>query len=451
MKLSTVFISGIFLITIGYFFIPYPITQEHYSTAAYSQYSYQQVSKLPTTFNPSPLRAGAAKVDITPKIGIPMGGYGALTSRLNTGHSQRVFARAITLVNNTQKVVFLNIEFLLPLPLLVNEVVRKSGLKREQIFFSASHTHSGPGGYSKKFSSELALGSFHAEYFDQLVTQLVKAITLSQENLAPITLNYSQTILDQPLAQKIAPSRFNKNKSPQTQRTSLHFLTLNTTETTLAIIASANAHSTVYKSTNHKINGDYPGILTNIMEEKCQCIAAFAAGSVGGNGSPSMDNKLALEDAIKQYAEFLYAMLSQHEAPSKTYQISATNIVSNILPVQLPESVFHLNENWKLNPKLVKLLLHDENTYLHLLSIGKLVFVGFPADYSEQLSLELIEWGRNNQTLIWPSSFNGDYVGYIMSSAQYDIPHYTTRNMNFFGKWAGDYMNDLVKAYLLKQ
>jgi len=451
MKLSTVFISGIVLITFGYFFLPYPITQEHYSTSEYSKYTYQQVDKLPTALNPSPLKAGAAKIDITPKIGVPMGGYGALTSRPNTGHSQPVFARAITLANNTQKVVFLNIEFLLPLPLLVNEVVRKSGLKREQIFFSATHTHSGPGGYSKKFSSELALGGFQAEYFNQLVTQLVKVVKLSQENLATITLNYSQTIVDQPLAQKIAPSRFNEDESPKPQQTSLHFLTLNTAEKTLAIIASANAHSTVYNSINRKINGDYPGILMNIMEKTCQCIAAFAAGSVGGNSSPAMDNKLALEDTIKQYAEFLYTMLAKHEAQSKTYQISATSIVTHIIPVRLPEPVFHLNENWKLNPKLVKLLLHDENTYLHLLSIGKLIFVGFPADYSEQLSLELIAWGRNNQSLIWPSSFNGDYVGYIMSSAQYDIPHYTTRNMNFFGKWTGDYMNDLVKAYLLKQ
>ncbi len=451
MKPSKLLVTLILLVIFVYYCAPYPIVQEHYSSSNYAKYSYQQIDKFKPSFDTSPLKAGVAKVDITPGIGVPMGGYGSITSRPNSGHSQKVYARAIALSNDTQTVIILNAEFLLPLPFLIDEVVKKSGLKREQIYFTATHTHSGPGGYTKKLSSEFALGNFHDEYFSQLVSQLSTAIKRSQENLHNVTIHYTQTTLDPHTSQNIAPSRFDENESPIPHQTTLHFLSLDTDEKTLALIATVNAHPTVYKSINTKINGDYPGILATIMEQRCQCIAAFAAGAVGGNSSPQLDNNLALEQTIKNYAEKLYAKLTKDKLQSKTYQASEVSISADILAVKLPDSVFHINENWKLNPRLFKLLLHDENTYIHVLRIGDLVFAGFPADYSEQLANKLIRWGNNNKTYIWPTSFNGDYIGYIMTSAQYEFPHYTTRDMNFFGKWTGDYMNDLTKAYLLQR
>jgi hypothetical protein len=98
-----------------------------------------------------------------------------------------------------------------------------------------------------------------------------------------------------------------------------------------------------------------------------------------------------------------------------------------------------------LNPLFTGHLL-DRRTHLHVIRIGKAVLVGFPADYSSDLAIMLDGWFSERGLEFVPTSFNGDWRGYIFSSETFfKYGKYETRLMSYYGPWIGEYLNDLVK------
>src|SRR4051812_13000924 len=97
------------------------------------------------------LRAGAGQADITPpKTGYYLGGW-TRADRTAQGQSTRLFANTIVLQRGHGKVALVAAElFAIPAG-LQEDVARKVadlGYTKETILLAASHTHSGPGGFS---------------------------------------------------------------------------------------------------------------------------------------------------------------------------------------------------------------------------------------------------------------------------------------------------------------
>ena len=104
----------------------------------------------PAAANAAGLRAGVGKADITPKTGYYLGGW---TRADRTGHGQhtRLYSRALVLERDGRKVALVQVDlFGVPGGLLrhVGERLADRGLSERNIVISASHTHSGPGGYA---------------------------------------------------------------------------------------------------------------------------------------------------------------------------------------------------------------------------------------------------------------------------------------------------------------
>src|SRR4051794_21814451 len=95
------------------------------------------------------LTAGVGKADITPRTGYYLGGW---TRADRTAHGQhtRLFSRAMVLERNGRKVALAQVDlFMIPGGMVqhVGERLADIGLSERSILLSASHTHSGPGGY----------------------------------------------------------------------------------------------------------------------------------------------------------------------------------------------------------------------------------------------------------------------------------------------------------------
>ena len=59
------------------------------------------------------------------------------------------------------------------------------------------------------------------------------------------------------------------------------------------------------------------------------------------------------------------------------------------------------------------------------------MLLGAPADYNGNMASELRGEGGVRGIV---TSFNGDYIGYIVPKARYDVDSYEPRNMAFFGR-----------------
>src|SRR4029077_11620455 len=96
------------------------------------------------------LRAGAGRSDVTPPTGFYTMGY-VRSDAVARGQHTRLFARAIVLKEGRRKLALVAIDLGFTPGGLVHEVamiVAKRGFTERNILISASHTHSGPAGWS---------------------------------------------------------------------------------------------------------------------------------------------------------------------------------------------------------------------------------------------------------------------------------------------------------------
>lgn len=151
------------------------------------------------------LRAAAGKADITPKLGYYLGGW-TRADRVAQGQHTRLHARALVLQRGATKVALVSIDlFMVPGGLVkhVGDALRERGLSEQQLLISASHTHSGPGGYANyptlntaapslqtatdpgSFFSLLAPGPADPQLYRFVVEQITTAIRRADDRLAP--------------------------------------------------------------------------------------------------------------------------------------------------------------------------------------------------------------------------------------------------------------------------
>ena len=96
------------------------------------------------------LKAGVGKADITPQTGYYLGGW-TRADRIAQGQHTRLFSRAMVLERQGRKFALVQVDlFMVPGGMVkqIGEILAKRGFSERNILISASHTHSGPGGYA---------------------------------------------------------------------------------------------------------------------------------------------------------------------------------------------------------------------------------------------------------------------------------------------------------------
>src|SRR4051794_12340038 len=151
------------------------------------------------------LRAGAGRADITPKTGYYLGGW-TRADRTSHGQLTRLFARTIVLERGGHKVALVSIDlFMVPGGLVkqIGDRLAARGLSEQNIVVSASHTHSGPGGYANFPTLNTAAPSLQTatdpvsyfnffnpkradpELYRFLLEQIEKSIVRADDDLGP--------------------------------------------------------------------------------------------------------------------------------------------------------------------------------------------------------------------------------------------------------------------------
>ena len=137
------------------------------------------------------LKAGFARVDITPPLGVSVQGY--FERRTAKGVLDPLLATAVAFDNGEKKavvisvdVIGMNMEFM---SLLRPQVAEAAGLDTDGVFIACTHTHLGPG----VASTESKIGAFeNAEYGEWLRTRIADCAAMAVEDLAPATMKYTR-------------------------------------------------------------------------------------------------------------------------------------------------------------------------------------------------------------------------------------------------------------------
>ncbi len=445
------FIAFLFVLFIG----PWPLAESDFHHASYAENTFARIQQAKIDQHSGPLLAGAAQADITPPPGVPLGGYSARSPKANTGAMAPVHVGALSLGNGQHTVTLISAEILLPLPRLVDAVVKRTGLARESLYFTASHTHSGPGGYADSFVARFTLGELDPAYFELLVSRISQAVMQSRRALQPARLHYYRLRPSPELAGRLI---YNQLEHGPHAHSTVHVLQLLSKKggQALATLLSFSAHPTFLGRINRQVSGDYPALVTQQLQTLLHGPVLFAAGAVGGmlpmglGQIPATDlprELTQMQDMATRLADFIIARLA--DTPP-TLSLERAAIATLLLPVDLPPPSYRLGEHWQLSPWLIDLVFHSRHSYVHALRVGDIVWLGYPADYAGELAMELERWGEARNIYPWVSSFNGDYIGYLSPSERFSMPHYTVRDVSFYGRWAGDYFNAIGKRLMQK-
>ncbi len=236
------------------------------------------------------LKAGAAKVDITPPIGFPMWGYGARHDAPSTGVLDPLHARALVLEVGKERIALVSLDLGRAPTRQSTAAIRarvKSAAGIEHLFLVGSHTHHGPVIEVNTWPTP------QHSYVAQLEQKISDVILRAAQALRPARLG---------IASKQVPYNRNRHSKLPDKPVDREFLVLRVEGLDGKPIAHAvnfAAHPTMLPAGMRRFSADYPGALAELVEKETGVPCLFLQGAAGdlstnpgGEGGPQKFGQL---------------------------------------------------------------------------------------------------------------------------------------------------------------
>ena len=251
-------------------------------------------------------RAGVARAKITPDLPVWLNGYAARTHPANHV-MQDLWAKALALDDGrggrivivTADILFLPRELTDP----VAERCRKQfGLKRAQLLFNASHTHSGPAIWPRihvSFDLNPQDTESAHQYALKLMGQLVQIVGESLSNLSPAELAYGEGEAGFAVNRRIALLRkLNPGKDfPAPQDHSVPVVRVTAPDgKPIAVLFGYACHNTTLTGEFYEVGGDYAGFAQVALERSHRGAQAMFLELCGGDQNPDPRSRLDLAE-----------------------------------------------------------------------------------------------------------------------------------------------------------
>jgi hypothetical protein len=383
-------------------------------------------------------RAGWARAEIAPPAGVPLAGFGDREGAPSTGTRDPVHVRAFAIEAGEHRIILIAAD-LLELDAHAAEEVRirlEGDIPRDHVFFTASHTHSGPGGYASGLVWELVTGPYDGDAFEAVVAAHVGAAQGALADLADVKIGtasvqvpgliMNRTEKDGPVDDRLFLMRFEKKDR-------------------VAAFWAYGCHAVTLPAKNLLLSADYPGEVAGAFEGKTLDLLAFAAGGVG-----SANPRHEREDT-SWIVDPLVRGVSRALALAAARSRSDGALASAQVTRPLPPLRYRVSDDVAVWGEIVAPLIDMPELSYGAVAIGDTVLLHLPSETSGMLTKTArARAGRSGVELaILP--FNGTYVGYVTPSRIYDLPeeegeellYYETHTMTFLGPYGGDLMMNL--------
>lgn len=218
------------------------------------------------------LKAGAAKVDITPPIGFPMWGYGARHDAGSVGVLDPLQARALVLAVGGEKIALVSLD-LGRAPIRHSMQVIRARVKAvagiEHLYLVGSHTHHGP-----------------VIELDDWPTPKNSYVREVEEKLANVIIEADKNLRAAKWGIASREVSFNRNRHSKLadKPVDREFLVLRVEDMEAKPIAHAvnfAAHPTMREARDLRFSADYPGALAAVVEKETGAPCLFLQGAAG--------------------------------------------------------------------------------------------------------------------------------------------------------------------------
>jgi hypothetical protein len=217
------------------------------------------------------LKAGAAKVDITPPSRYAMWGYGARHDGPSTGVLDPLRARALVLAVGDERIALVSLDLGRAPTRQSTAAIRAKVLKEagvQHVFLVASHTHHGP-------VIELDDWPKKDPYVRRLEQKLAGVIIEAAKKLRPARIGVAAEL-----------GTWNRNRHSKladkpVDRELLVLRALGADGKPIAHAVNLAAHPTMHPWDTYKFSADYPGAMADLVEKETGVPCLFLQGAAG--------------------------------------------------------------------------------------------------------------------------------------------------------------------------
>jgi hypothetical protein len=438
-------ITGIFMIILtgGCSVIKKPYFQSEYFKSTISRFD---SLKINVKASEDSIYAGFSKVSITPVIKtgkkvnksekISIAGFGQLKTKYATGVHDSIFVRAVALRSGRNHFTLVSADMLLIPPDVVDSVysrLSQKGIDRNHLFLTATHTHSGIGGWGKGLLAKLISGKKNPYIRELLAKGITDAVLHANNDLYPASMATGSFKAPQFLRNRLTGDPYQLNDE-------FSYIFLTRKDSSEAVIGSFSAHATNIGRRNTLLSADYPGYWSGKIEKEQGIMAMFCGGAMAGQSPVG-------KGSYYESAAFIGESLAD-SVLSKFQDLPLTNkalMTSMSIQMDLPEYRVRLTKNLTLPGWLSRgLMPAPVKVHLQAFRLNDLIWYFTPGDFSGESAHLLHEILAHKGIRSVVSGYNGSYIGYIIPGKYFWLDHYEARSMSWFGPTLGDYMFDLM-------
>ena len=386
---------------------------------------------------------GWSKFSIVPDHPVAMSGYKP-RAKFTDVHDT-LYARIMTINNGNVTAYFVTVDMLIFPPTLkrmINDRLKPSN--SEFLYFNASHTHTGVGGWQPSLFGHFLMGEYQEEWMINVADGIVAHMQLAVENLKVAELFNWQAD-----ASKHVRHRLDKSGESPVDG-SLRGITILRSDGTKALLYSYGLHPTLISRNETSLSGDYPSeVMASLNDE--YAFTQFMAGMMGSQGSSGF--------GMHGMHDFeLTSMVGKSLAPiirtaDQKLMGSSLDIKTGIIKVRHGPSQLRLTENIKLRHWVFEKVLDPIAAEMKILKIGNILFIGTSCDFAGEIFLKkrLGEKAEAHNMQLIITSFNGEYTGYITDDKHYNtIADEEVRGLNWVGPYFGEYYSEIIKVLIKK-
>ncbi|HEU0038521.1 MAG TPA: hypothetical protein VFR76_04545, partial [Verrucomicrobiae bacterium] len=214
----------------------------------------------------------------------------------------------------------------------------------------------------------------------------------------------------------------------------------------LAVLGSYAAHATVLSSDMMEFSADYPGCWQRAVEQATGGTAVFLAGGIGSHSPVAGEKGFAGAERMGQALARTLLEQLPHTPLSDSLTLGMLG-----LEISMPPLNIRITDGTRLRPWLARRLMpgSHEHSFIQVFRLDDAVWISTPCDFSGELALGIKDFLRVRSHSAVITSFNGDYVGYVISPRYYHLNGYEPRVMSFFGPNVPDYFDELIRTMSL--
>lgn len=398
----------------------------------------------------APLKAGVARVDLTPPLDfmVPLGGYGDRMNRPAEGVHDRIFAKALVLSDGTQKFALLTVDIVGFPPTLKPELLeRLSGSwSADQLLLLASHSHTSieMNAINPLNTFQIPqLGIYNARVHEFVVSRLTEVVRQAEKKLVEVSVGTAT----------VAIEGWNRNR--RGGKVTDNDLTVTRIDTTqgqpLAVLVNFTAHPTFMSGEDMLFSGDWPGHLQRTIESLIGdgVTALYYNGAEGDQapvGRPNAGD--SRWERAESYGRDLGIVAWKQWQATKTSTDVPFDYHSNA--VTMPERTWHPDfmktggAEYGLSEDLFRQMLpvlFPAKVDIISFRLGDLLIVGIPGEMAASLGMKIkheagLATGCKNPVI---GGIADQWISYMLPADEYRRGGYES-SVSFYGETLGDTM-----------